>query len=74
MPAVRGLAKEFPGKVDVTEEDATTKVNAPLMKKLGFDNHGLVIRAENGAVLWSEADHDVRIEDVRSAIRKLLKE
>jgi hypothetical protein len=58
----------------VKEEDATTKENAPLMKKLGFDNHGLVIRGKNGAVLWSEADHDVKIEDVRSEIRKLLEE
>ena len=74
MPAVSGLEKEFPGRVEVAEQDATTKENAPLMKKLGFENHGLVIRGKDGAVLWSEADHDVKIEDVRTEIEKLLKE
>jgi hypothetical protein len=72
MPAVSGLEKEFPGKVEVRELDATTKENAPLMKKLGFENHGLVIRSLDGKVLWKEPDHEVQIEHVRAAIRRLL--
>ncbi|HKI86855.1 MAG TPA: hypothetical protein VKA53_08925 [Thermoanaerobaculia bacterium] len=66
------LSKEFPGKVAVKELDATTPENAPLMKKLGFENHGLVIRSPQGKVLWKEPDHEVKIEDVRAAVKKLL--
>lgn len=72
MPAVSRLSKEFPGKVVVKELDATSSENAPLMKKLGFENHGLVIRSSQGKVLWKEPDHEVKIEDVRAAIKKLL--
>ena len=42
------------------------------IKELGFKNHGLVIRAQNGKVLWKEPDHQVKIEDVRAALRKRL--
>ncbi len=42
------------------------------MKSLGFDNHGLVIRSADGKVLWKEPDHQVKMEDVRRELDKLL--
>ena len=67
-----GLSEEFPGKVKSENVDATTPEAVKAIKKLGFKNHGLVIRAQNGKVLWKEPDHQVKIEDVRAALRKRL--
>jgi hypothetical protein len=39
---------------------------------LGFANHGLVIRSADGETLWSQPDHDVKIEDVRAKLQELL--
>lgn len=67
-----GLEKEFPGKVKAQNVDATTPENQKIVKSLGFQTHGLVIRSSDGKVLWKQPDHDVKMEDVRAAIRKLL--
>ena len=67
-----GLEKEFPGKVKAQNLDATTPENQKIVKSLGFQTHGLVIRSSDGKVLWKQPDHDVKIEDVRAEIRKLL--
>jgi len=64
--------EEFPGKVKAENVDATTPEAAKAIKELGFKNHGLVIRAQNGRVLWKQADHQVKIEEVRTALRKRL--
>jgi len=64
--------EEFRGKVKSENIDATTPEAAKAIKRLGFKNHGLVIRAQNGKVLWKEPDHQVKIEDVRAALRKRL--
>ena len=64
--------EEFPGKVKAENVDATTPEAAKAIKELGFNNHGLVIRAQNGRVLWKQADHQVKIDDVRAALRKRL--
>jgi len=69
---VSGLEKEFPGKVKAQNLDATTPENQKIVKSLGFQTHGLVIRSSDGKVLWKQPDHDVKIEDVRAEIRKLL--
>jgi hypothetical protein len=69
---VSGLEKEFPGKVKTQNLDATTPENRKIVRTLGFENHGLVIRAADGKVLWKQADHEVNIDDVRAAIRRLL--
>ena len=53
--------------------DATTPENLKVVKDLGFENHGLVIRSSEGKVLWRQADHDVKMEDVRREIDALLK-
>ena len=68
-----GLEQEFPGKVKAQNVDATTPENKKVIKGLGFETHGLVIRSADGEVLWKQPDHDVRIDDARKAIVDLLK-
>ena len=65
--------EEFPGKVKAENVDATTPEAAKAIKELGFKNHGLVVRDQNGRALWKQPDHQVKIEDVRAALRKRLK-
>ena len=68
-----GLEQEFPGKVKAQNLDATTPENKPIVKDLGFKSHGLVIRSADGKTLWKQPDHDVEMEDVRKAVKDLLK-
>ncbi len=68
-----GFEKEFAGKVHAQNVDATTPESARAIKSLGFKSHGLVIRSANGKVLWKQADHTVKMDDVRAAIQELLK-
>ena len=72
-PAVSGLEKEFPGQVKARNVDATTPKSKTAVKELGFMNHGLVVRSEIGEVLFKQPDHTVNLEEVRNAIRDLLK-
>ena len=67
-----GLDQEYKGKVRGENLDATTPENTRIVKSLGFDNHGLVIRSADGKVLWKEPDHEVKMEDVRRELDKLL--
>ncbi|MGH9318020.1 MAG: hypothetical protein ACRD1P_13050 [Thermoanaerobaculia bacterium] len=67
-----GLEQEFAGKVKGSNLDATTPENKKIVKDLGFENHGLAIRSADGKVLWKQPDHEVRMEDVRKAVKGLL--
>lgn len=67
-----GLEQEYKGKVRGENLDATTPENRKIVKELGFDNHGLVIRSADGKVLWKQPDHEVKMEDVRRELEKLL--
>lgn len=67
-----GLEQQYKGKVVAENLDATTPENAKIVQSLGFENHGLVIRDPDGKVLWKEADHGVKIEDVRKALDGLV--
>ena len=67
-----GLEQDYKGKVVAENLDATTPENAKIVQSLGFENHGLVIRDPDGKVLWKEADHGVKIEDVRKALDGLV--
>jgi len=69
---VSGLEQEYKGRVKGENLDATTPENQKIVKDLGFDNHGLVIRSSDGKVLWKEPDHEVKIEDVRKELDRLL--
>lgn len=73
MPAVSGFDAEFPGKVQARNVDATTEESRRVVRDLGFQSHGLVIRSPDGTVLWRQADHDVAIDDVRAELRRLTK-
>jgi hypothetical protein len=69
---VSGLEQEYKGKVVGENVDATFPVNKKIIKELGFENHGLVIRSSDGKVLWKEPDHEVKMEDVRKELDTLL--
>lgn len=68
-----GLEQEFPGKVKGQNLDAKTPENQKIVKELGFQSHGLVIRSSDGKVLFKQADHDVNMDEVRKQIAELLK-
>jgi hypothetical protein len=70
---VSGLEQDFPGSVKAQNLDATTPENKNVVKELGFKSHGLVIRSSDGKTLWKQPDHDVDMDDVRKAIKDLLK-
>jgi hypothetical protein len=67
------LDQEYKGKVRGQNLDATTDENKKIVKELGFENHGLVIRSADGKALWKEPDHEVKIEDVRRELDRLVK-
>lgn len=71
-PAVSELRKDFPGKVTPHNVDATQPEAKASIQELGFKSHGIVIRDLNGTVLWKQADHQVRIESVRTALHQIL--
>jgi len=71
-PAVSGLEEEFPGRVECHNVDATTTESRTEIEKLGFKNHGLVIRDAEGEALWKQPDHEVKIESIREALQELL--
>ena len=67
-----GLGDEYKGKVHGQNLDATTDENKKIVHSLGFENHGLVIRSTDGKVLWKQPDHEVKMEDVRKELDRLL--
>jgi hypothetical protein len=69
---VSGLEQEYKGRVRGQNLDATTEENKKAIRSLGFENHGLVIRSADGKVLWKQPDHEVRMEDVRRELGRLL--
>jgi len=69
---VSGLEREYDGRVRGQNLDATTPENKKIIQSLGFENHGLVIRSADGKVLWKQPDHEVKMEDVRRELGRLL--
>jgi hypothetical protein len=67
------LDQEYKGRVHGQNLDATTEENKKIVRELGFENHGLVIRSADGKVLWKEPDHQVKMDDVRKELDELLK-
>ena len=74
MPAVSGLETDFPGRVTARNVNASLPDSAADVRALGFKNHGLVIHGPQGEVLWKQADHGVKVDDAREALRRLLVE
>jgi hypothetical protein len=71
-PAVSGLEQAYPGKVTAHNVDASEPDARAAIQELGFATHGLVIRSGDGRTLWTQADHAVRIEDVRDVVKQIL--
>jgi hypothetical protein len=69
---VSGLEQEYKGRVRGQNLDASIPENKKIVQSLGFENHGLVIRSADGKVLWKQPDHEVRMEDVRKELDRLL--
>ena len=67
-----GLEQEYKGRVRGQNLDATTEENKKVVRALGFENHGLVVRSADGKVLWKRPDHEVNMEDVRKELDGLL--
>lgn len=67
---VASLEQDFPGKVTVESMDANSPEAAEMTKRLGFREHGLVIRSSRGAVLYKATDHKLKIEDVREKLQE----
>jgi len=70
---VSGLESEYKGKVRGQNLDATTEENKKIIRSLGFESHGIVIRSDRGEVLWKEPDHEVKLEDLRKELDRLLR-
>lgn len=68
-----GLEKEFPGEVKAENLSARDAESQKVIKAAGFQTHGLIIRDANDEIVWKQADHTVKMDEVRAAIRKLLK-
>ena len=66
---VAALETDFPGRVEVESLDATSPEGSKMAKRLGFKEHGLVIRDHRGAVLWKGTDHKLKMEEVRQEIQ-----
>lgn len=66
---VTRLEQDFPGKVKVESLDATSPEGSKMAKRLGFKEHGLVIRDYRGAVLWKGTDHKLKMDEVRQEIK-----
>ena len=69
---VASLEQEFEGKVKVESLDANSPEAAEMTKRLGFKEHGLVIRSHRGAVLWKATDHKLQMDEVREQLKSQL--
>lgn len=69
---VASLEKEFPGKVTVQSLDANSPEAAEMTERLGFKEHGLVIRSSRGAVLYKAMDHKLQMDEVREQLKTQL--
>ena len=70
--SVATLEQEFPGKITVESLDANSPEAAEMTKRLGFKEHGLVIRSHRGAVLWKATDHKLQMDEVREQLKTQL--
>ena len=69
---VATLEQEFQGKVKVESLDANSPEAAEMTKRLGFKEHGLVIRSHRGAVLYKATDHKLEMDEVREQLKSQL--
>ncbi len=68
------LYENYGGWIETASHDATTEENAAINKDLGFQTHGLVIKDAKGSVLFKQADHNVKMEDVEAFLDRYIQE
>ena len=61
-------------RINASNVDATTPESQEIVKQLGFNNHGLVIRSPEGQTLWKQPDHEVVVAEVKTAIEELTRD
>ncbi len=69
---MRELGKKHKGHLVVVDEDATNEVNQPKQEGYGFQSHGLIIQNQAGEVVFKQADHGVKIDEVTAFVEKEL--
>lgn len=67
-----GLPSEFGPRVTVRTVEHLAPGAEQQIRALGFESHGLVIR-RGDRVVFTEADHRVRVDDVRAALQRELR-
>jgi hypothetical protein len=68
---VSGLPSEFGSRVSVELIENTAPGAEEAIRRYGFVSHGLLIH-QGERVVFQAADHGVRMEDVRAALRRAL--
>lgn len=69
---VRGLAKDYDGRVVCRVEDYQKGDSPALIKKHGIEKHGMILTDAEGKLLWSESGHKQQRDKVAAALDKVL--
>jgi len=70
---VRELGEKYSEEqLQVHDADATTDENRPKQAELGFKSHGLVIVDDEGKVVFKQADHSVKVDEVTAFVADYL--
>ena len=69
-PLVTGLDQDFPGQVTAQNLNCQTQPAKEEIAKLGFATHGIAIHDAQGKLLFSQADHTVKMDEVRTEIEQ----
>ena len=67
------LQKKHQDKIATHNLDATTSENRPKQQPLGFQSHGLVIHDKKGEIVFKQADHAVKKDEVFAFVENYLK-
>ncbi len=66
------LGEKHQDKIKVENLDATTAEYKGLQAGLGFKSHGLLIRDEAGKIVFKQADHTVKEDEVKAFVEEYL--
>ena len=67
------LGKKHGDRLKVENLDAVTEENAPKQSQYGFKSHGLIIQNNKGEIVFKQADHAVKEDEVAAFVAKHLK-
>lgn len=71
-PMVRGLAKDYDGRVECRIENYAEGDSPALITEHGLDKHGMIVTDASGKLLWKESGHKQQRDKVAAALDKLL--